>query len=49
MVEKGHISGYKSGHILLKMYFWGLISKKKVTCIPAASFIFSLFNVNPIF
>ena len=48
-VQKKHISGYNNGHILPKMCFWGLISNMKVTCMPLASFIFSLFNVSPFF
>ena len=48
-VQRGHISGQKHGHILQKMFFWRLVSKIKITWMPLASFIFSLFNVNPYF
>ena len=46
---KKHNSGWKNGHILLKMYFWTLISNMKVTCMPIASFILLPFSVNPFF
>ena len=46
-VQKGHNSGQENDHILLKTGFWRLISKVKVNCTPIATFIFSLFNVNP--
>ena len=47
-VWKRH-SGYKNGHILLKMYFWSLTSKVKVTCMLIAYFIFWFFAVNSFF
>ena len=42
-------SGLENGHILLKMYFWSLTSKFKVTCMPIIYSILSLFNGNSFF
>ena len=49
VVWKRHIGRYKNGHILLKMYFWSLLSKMKVTCLLIVSFISFLFNINIFF
>ena len=49
MKQNDELTACKNGHILLKMYFWSLISKVKATCMPVVSFILSFFNLNHFF
>ena len=50
MAEKGGITRLKKrSYFANKTYFQRLISNMKVTCMPLASFVFSVFDVNPFF
>ena len=48
-IPKWHISGYKNGHILQKMYFWSLISKMNITFVPIAWLFSGYFPQMPSF
>ena len=48
-VQKGPIAAEKLVEFSQKIYFWGLISNMKLTCMPIACFVFSFFALNTCF